>query len=97
MRGRKIVDSYRDAVFGRRTISGSGCSGQRRDRAGDRSSSRKSEGRAMQQALAARLVVVSGPRMNLPAGTRVTFTLAAPIAIEGAGTAAPVRRPGVTR
>jgi hypothetical protein len=38
---------------------------------------------AMTQALAARLVVVSGPRMNLPSGARLTFTLAAPVTIDG--------------
>jgi len=55
-------------------------------------------GAAVQQALAGRLVVVSGPRMNLPSGTRLTFTLAAPVAIDGAGpTAAPLRPPGVAR
>jgi len=51
----------------------------------------------MQQALAARLVVVSGPRMNLPAGTRVTFTLAAPITkphATGARVASAVPTPG---
>jgi hypothetical protein len=32
--------------------------------------------------LAARLVAVSGPRFNLPSGSRVVFTLSAPIAIE---------------
>jgi hypothetical protein len=37
----------------------------------------------MTQALAARLVVVSSPRMNLPSGARLTFTLAAPVTIDG--------------
>jgi len=49
-------------------------------------------GVATQRALAARLVVVSGPGMNLPSGTRLTFTLAAPITtIGGGGTPAPRR------
>ena len=42
-------------------------------------------GAAMQKALAARLVVVSGARLNLPSGTRLAFTLAAPLTIEGPG------------
>jgi hypothetical protein len=55
-------------------------------------------GAAVQQALAGRLVVLSGPRMNLPSGTRLTFTLAAPITIEGPdSTAAPNRPRGVNR
>ncbi|HEY7189375.1 MAG TPA: hypothetical protein VH436_22615 [Vicinamibacterales bacterium] len=47
-------------------------------------------GAALQQALAARQVVVSGARVNVPPGTRLTFTLAAPIAI---GSAAPAATP----
>lgn len=54
-------------------------------------------GAAVQQALAGRLVVLSGPRMNLPSGTRLTFTLAAPITIEGPDSAVAPKRPrGVT-
>jgi hypothetical protein len=36
---------------------------------------------AAQQGLATRLVVASGPRVNLPSGARLMFTLAAPITI----------------
>jgi hypothetical protein len=43
------------------------------------------------------LVVASGPRMNLPSGTRLTFTVAAPITIEGPDSTAPNRPRGVTR
>ena len=55
-------------------------------------------GVATQQALAARLVVVRGPHLNLPSGTRLVFTLAAPVTTaDGGGTPAPTRRLGVTR
>jgi hypothetical protein len=50
-------------------------------------------GAALQQALAARQVLVNGPRINVPPGTRLTFTLAAPIEIGAAApAAAPIRR-----
>jgi hypothetical protein len=43
-------------------------------------------------AVAARLVVASGPNMNVPSGTRLMFTLSAPITIASATPAgAPVR------
>jgi hypothetical protein len=54
-------------------------------------------GAATQQALAARIAVVSGARMNLPSGTRLTFTLASPIAIDGPAAAAPGRPTGVSK
>jgi hypothetical protein len=43
-------------------------------------------------AVTARLAVASGPNMNLPSGTRLTFTLSAPITIAGVTPAgAPIR------
>jgi hypothetical protein len=45
-------------------------------------------------ALEGRLVVISGPKMNLPSGARLLFTLSAPITIDGA---APVGAPDVRR
>jgi len=46
-------------------------------------------GAATQQAMASRLAVVSGPRLNLPSGTRLLFTLTAPIVVAGAETTSP--------
>jgi len=43
---------------------------------------------SLQQMLAARQIVLSGARVNVPPGTRLTFTLAAPIAIDSAAPAA---------
>jgi hypothetical protein len=56
-------------------------------------------GAALQQVLAARQVVLSGARINVPPGTRLTFTLGAPIAIENAAPATVGRptRPGLRR
>jgi hypothetical protein len=42
--------------------------------------------------LAARLVAVSGPRLNLPSGSRIVFTLLAPVAIDGTAPVAAPRR-----
>jgi hypothetical protein len=44
--------------------------------------------------LAARLVAVSGPRFNLPSGSRLVFTLAAPITIAGPDSTPAPNRPG---
>jgi len=55
-------------------------------------------GAALQQAMLARQVVLSGARVNVPPGTRLTFTLAAPIDIGNAApAAAPTRPPRRTR
>jgi len=54
-------------------------------------------GASLQQTLAARQVVLSGARINVPPGTRLTFTLAAPIAIENAVPAPLPTAPGRRR
>jgi hypothetical protein len=54
-------------------------------------------GAANQQALAARIAAVSGPRMNLPSGTRLVFTVTAPITMDAAAPPAPVRGGGLTK
>jgi hypothetical protein len=49
-------------------------------------------GAALQQAYAARQVVLSGARVNVPPGTRLAFTLDAPMVVEStAGAGAPIR------
>jgi hypothetical protein len=53
-------------------------------------------GAGLQQSLAARLVVVSGSGFNLPSGSRLQFTLSAPITIDGVAPGAVPIRP-VTR
>jgi hypothetical protein len=43
---------------------------------------RRAGSRELPPALAARVVVLSGPKMNLPSGTRLMFTLAAPMTLD---------------
>jgi hypothetical protein len=54
-------------------------------------------GAAALQAMMARIAVVSGPQMNLPSGTRLTFTLTAPVSLDGAASAGADRRGAVTK
>jgi len=54
-------------------------------------------GAALRQVLEARQVVVSGTRVNVPPGSRLTFTLAAPIDIASAVPATAPVRPGLRR
>jgi hypothetical protein len=44
-------------------------------------------GAAAQQVLMTRIAVVSGQQMNLPSGTRLTFTLTTPVTVDGAAPA----------
>jgi hypothetical protein len=48
-------------------------------------------GAAAQQALLTRLAVVSGPKMNLPSGSRLTFTLTMPLTIDAPAAVGPGR------
>ena len=54
-------------------------------------------GAAALQPLMARIAVASGPQMNLPSGTRLMFTLTAPITMDGAAPAGADRRGAVTK